>query len=86
MQALLSIGDLNHVLFLLNNLPRWSCTSYREINTLLTKIIAYIIDPLYKGYEEGRKESFLKNNLVFFPSVVMRMFILVFFNMNYPIH
>ncbi|CAF0914333.1 unnamed protein product [Adineta steineri] len=48
-QALLSIGDLEHALFLFDNLPRWSCTSYREINTLLTKLIAYIIDPLYKN-------------------------------------
>ncbi|CAF3650173.1 unnamed protein product [Rotaria sordida] len=48
-QALLLVGDLDHTLFLFNNLPRWSCTSYREINTLLTKIIAYMIDSLYKS-------------------------------------
>ncbi|CAF1583731.1 unnamed protein product [Rotaria sp. Silwood1] len=48
-QALLYVGDLEHILILFNNLPRWSCTSYREINILLTKIIAYMIDPFYKS-------------------------------------
>lgn len=49
LRSLLDIGDLDHGLFILNHLPRWSCTSYREINTLLTKILAYIVDPLYKA-------------------------------------
>ncbi|CAF2116715.1 unnamed protein product [Rotaria magnacalcarata] len=61
-QALLHIGDLEHTLSLFNNLPRWSCTSYREINTLLTKIIGYMVDPLYKNHSDLHT-SFLQYEL-----------------------